>query len=347
MISKYKLRVSQGLCGQCGKSKDTSSNLCSLCKTTNKARKEERELYRKENLLCIKCGQQLGLGVMLLHCNRCLLKQKYTLQQYHHDNPEKCRYCPNKKEDLSKSGCTSCLNGFRLGEQEKREKNNSLGLCKCGRERTLTRQKCSFCLEGHKNYKLRLRLQVINAYGKICVCCGEDDLEFLHIDHINGHRQTNTTKRAGHELFLELVQKNFPPGFQVLCANCNSGKELNGGICPKHEKYLGYVAPRVFSDSASAVRRRIRYKKVKEAVFEKYGGTCVCCRETQLEFLNIDHVLENGSEERKSISGRTFYEKLFREPINSDYQILCFSCNQGKTRNNGVCPKHNVNLMLT
>jgi hypothetical protein len=31
-----------------------------------------------------------------------------------------------------------------------------------------------------------------------------------------------------------LRKNGFPEGFQVLCANCNIGRHINGGICP-HE----------------------------------------------------------------------------------------------------------------
>jgi hypothetical protein len=28
------------------------------------------------------------------------------------------------------------------------------------------------------------------------------------------------------------VMNDFPPGFQLLCSNCNHGRARNGGICP-------------------------------------------------------------------------------------------------------------------
>ena len=45
------------------------------------------------------------------------------------------------------------------------------------------------------------------------------------------------------------------------------------------------------------------------------------------------------------MGGHAFYKKLLREPKNSAYQILCFSCNQAKTRNNGFYPKHKKSLI--
>jgi hypothetical protein len=32
-----------------------------------------------------------------------------------------------------------------------------------------------------------------------------------------------------------IIKNNYPDDFQILCANCNWGKQLNGGVCP-HQK---------------------------------------------------------------------------------------------------------------
>ena len=55
----------------------------------------------------------------------------------------------------------------------------------------------------------------------------------LKIDHIKGggRRHTQQIKGLGSHLYLWLYHKNYPSGFQVLCANCNQGKR-DGGICP-------------------------------------------------------------------------------------------------------------------
>lgn len=70
-----------------------------------------------------------------------------------------------------------------------------------------------------------------------CNCCGEFRLEFLTLDHINGggnqHRlEVTGSKKGGHKFFVWLRNNNYPPGFQVLCYNCNMGRAANGGKCP-------------------------------------------------------------------------------------------------------------------
>jgi hypothetical protein len=86
-----------------------------------------------------------------------------------------------------------------------------------------------------RDWNRRKKIEVIIHYGgdpPKCACCGETIFEFLTIDHINGgglkHRQL--IKR--YNIYNWLVKNNFPEGYQVLCFNCNCGKEINKGICP-------------------------------------------------------------------------------------------------------------------
>ena len=83
----------------------------------------------------------------------------------------------------------------------------------------------------------------------------------------------------------------------------------------------------------------------RDQVFEAYGGyKCNCCGETEPMFLSIDHVDNNGANERKSGkycgSGTGFYQWLRKNNFPSGYQVLCMNCNTGKHKNGGVCPHH-------
>lgn len=77
----------------------------------------------------------------------------------------------------------------------------------------------------------RNRQEVFSAYGGyVCAHCGETDPDVLEIDHINNdgaeHRRELTTiiGRGGSAMYTWLRRNGFPPGFQVLCANCNKRK---------------------------------------------------------------------------------------------------------------------------
>lgn len=80
---------------------------------------------------------------------------------------------------------------------------------------------------------MALKDEVFAAYGGyICACCGEAMPQFLSIDHINNDGAEHRRHEDRRHFYRRLRQKGFPPGFQVLCMNCNFGKARNGGVCP-------------------------------------------------------------------------------------------------------------------
>jgi len=91
--------------------------------------------------------------------------------------------------------------------------------------------------------------------------------------------------------------------------------------------------------------------KVRFEVYAHYSSTvipsCACCGEQELLFLTIDHINNNGAQERKQLHngkniGSAFYDWLKKQGYPEGYQLLCFNCNLGKHRNKGICP-HKVN----
>jgi len=81
----------------------------------------------------------------------------------------------------------------------------------------------------------KLYLTVVNAYGKVCVCCGESNPGFLSIDHVNNDANIDRRERGYHhalQILREIIREKFPSRFQILCFNCNIGKSRFGGHCP-------------------------------------------------------------------------------------------------------------------
>lgn len=83
-----------------------------------------------------------------------------------------------------------------------------------------------------------LKAQVYAAYGgQVCACCGETEPRFLTVDHIDNNgadhrREMDATNSGGKKIYFWLRDNGFPPGFQILCMNCNWGKARNNGVCP-------------------------------------------------------------------------------------------------------------------
>lgn len=95
-----------------------------------------------------------------------------------------------------------------------------------------------------RDYRRRLRMLALQAYsGEIpqCKCCSEKTTEFLCIDHINGggikHRKSIRANSKCYDIYSWLKKNKFPPGFQVLCHNCNMAKGFYGQ-CP-HNRHQG------------------------------------------------------------------------------------------------------------
>lgn len=80
--------------------------------------------------------------------------------------------------------------------------------------------------------------------------------------------------------------------------------------------------------------------KLKKRIIEKYGGECACCGETEIVFLTIDHIKNDGAERRRKgeLCGQKLYRWLRPRKRMKRFQVLCWNCNTGKYHNGGICP---------
>ena len=80
-----------------------------------------------------------------------------------------------------------------------------------------------------------MRLESLRHYGgdpPSCACCGENELHFLSIDHLNGNGGKHRKQvGSGNAFHYWLRRSGYPDGFQVLCHNCNMAKGFYGE-CP-------------------------------------------------------------------------------------------------------------------
>ena len=81
------------------------------------------------------------------------------------------------------------------------------------------------------------------------------------------------------------------------------------------------------------------YQNIKRRAMQRLGGACTCCGVTELDFLTIDHINNDGGEQRKA--GQPSGQDLYRLIANAehppeDLQVLCWNCNMSK-RVHGIC----------
>jgi hypothetical protein len=67
-----------------------------------------------------------------------------------------------------------------------------------------------------------------------------------------------------------------------------------------------------------------------------YGGACVCCGERDISFLQLDHVHNDGAEERRRTK-RSPWALARAQGYPPRYQLLCANCNMAKELY-GICP---------
>lgn len=154
-----------------------------------------------------------------------------------------CSKCRNAARP-ARTLCADCnaKNKMRSARRYRRLVDAGLcGLCKAPRSANRN-SVCTACVEQHSTYITQVKLDAFAAYGgAICKCCGETELAFLSLDHVNddggAHRRSLNLPNGGYSFYLRMRRANYPndPPLQVLCMNCQFGRKHCGGVCPHQQ----------------------------------------------------------------------------------------------------------------
>ena len=151
-----------------------------------------------------------------------------------------CKSC-SREAVPGKLRCENCIASAKKYKDKEYKRRKEEGLCgNCGKLPREVGTMCQNCSTYRKEYARKrytaARDKIMQAYGNACACCGEMEPMFLSLDHVqnNGanHRREVGT---GTKFFEWVVNNNYPDTLQILCANCNTGKHRNGGVCPHQE----------------------------------------------------------------------------------------------------------------
>ena len=155
------------------------------------------------------------------------------------------KICPNCSKEFSFSSsevkrnrkycCRSCFITHVVGSclEEGCDKPITARMVASRTSKTRPQMFPEYCTK----HKLKLyikadRLKLLYDLGNKCVCCGERDFRYLQFDHVNNdgnkHRQELRSVNVTVKGLIEYIEKN-PGSIQILCANCNSAKNNNGG----------------------------------------------------------------------------------------------------------------------
>ena len=177
-------------------------------------------------------------------------KRKEWSKQYYEDNKQRIlaqnkQYNKEHKEERKAYNKEYSKAWYQRNKEKEREKskryqeeNKEEIKAKAKIYRQTPRAKELARARGRK-YNRRIRSEVLERLGGICVKCGFTDTRALQIDHIHGDGPADR-KNIGYSVVLHLYILKLPleeakEKYQVLCANCNviKAREMNEVATPK------------------------------------------------------------------------------------------------------------------
>lgn len=173
----------------------------------------KRSLPRTEEFFYKNRSRPDGLAYACRECNK-----KHTRAWYVRNRQRACRAASE-----------------RAKRNPERTKTVKQAFWKRDRERLL-REHADWYARRGRPQRQKKRLRVLIAYSgdpPHCVCCGEKELAFLALDHINGGGHEHR-KGIGRSIYDWAIDNDFPPGLRVLCHNCNMARAYYGS-CPHEE----------------------------------------------------------------------------------------------------------------
>mgnify|MGYP001576203514 CR=1 FL=1 len=155
------------------------------------------------------------------------------------DDQRQCKRCGQEKSSSqfvinrsAASGGNICRDCRRKRDAERRAANPEQFRAAINKWTSANRERARFI---SRRADIKLRHEILSAYGGKCACCGETQILFLTIDHVNDdgkQQRLHGDHGCSYRLYRKLIREGFPAYCQVLCFNCNHGRFINGGVCP-------------------------------------------------------------------------------------------------------------------
>lgn len=228
---------------------------------------------------------------------------------------EKCK-CGENVTHKTTTTCDKCHNANQKTQRRVRYEKDILTIrSKAKKDRRVER--------------LKLRTEVIKEYGEKCILCSETIIDFLCVDHISGYgnkERRDLNVENTYKLYKLIKDLNYPKDkYRCLCYNCNW-----------KEYFRLKLGIRSLKEDKKNVARRDNRSVRRIAALKLLGGKCVCCGESNLLILDIDHINNNGSSCRKakgtncndSVVTEIILEEI--QDVSKKYQIMCRNCNSSK-----------------
>ncbi|MEV7389630.1 hypothetical protein [Streptomyces sp. NPDC091215] len=233
---------------------------CAECRPAQAAAQRKPPKSRKEHdkpcRNCGRCDACLGLtapdGMKVCRdCRKTKLLSAFARRSDTGGYRNQCMQCRNK--GMSAGRCEGCGKHFSRHSEERTHCAEcrpavTKPCARCSKEFVGSMEQRRYCSsecrdaaldEKRRNARRKERLEALRAYSSetpACVCCGESGLLFLSLDHVGGGGHKHRQETGGGGFYIWLKRHDYPAGFQVLCHNCNLGRQINGGTCPHQER---------------------------------------------------------------------------------------------------------------
>ena len=187
---------------------------------------------------------------------------------------------------------------------------------------------------------------------------------------IKKQSEINSYKKIGKALPIKFCSKDcrFEFARNKICKveGCNRQHRALG-LCKKHYnmqrrygriKKLDLYICRGCGEEKIPYKNKINIKELnfycgpcytgalRKEIFKKLGNSCVCCKEKEYLFLDIDHIKGGGNQERIKFRNKNKYftKILTTKDIKKKYRILCKNCNWGiYNSEKNICPHLEIN----
>lgn len=233
---------------------------CAECRPAQAAAQRKPPKPRKEHdrpcRNCGRCDTCLGLTAPegMKVCRNCQETKPLSAFARRNDTGgyrNQCMQCRNK--GTAQASCKGCGKPFTRHAETRTHcaacrPQVTKPCARCGKDFVGSMEQRRYCSPECRDAQLdeqrkaayrRQRVAALQAYGgatPACLCCGETALLFLSLDHVDGGGRKHRQETGGGGFYFWLQRHDYPAGFQVLCHNCNLGRQLNGGTCPHQEE---------------------------------------------------------------------------------------------------------------
>jgi hypothetical protein len=339
--------------------------ICKLEKIEQDFRLRRPGVYRTE---CIDCSREISNEIYRQNKTKPKIvpKTKKCARCHNVKSTDEFSKHPSHKDGLS-SSCKSCVSVYYQSEimqqclirqKESGKHYERLAKYRNGhkseinqRKRDLRQATLESIRKTESDYGYKRRKKVHEIMGGKCIRCGETKTERLSIDHINNDGAEE--RASGNGIFTKIVGRilkgeEWKHKYQLLCFNCNRKKQIlflrnkdkndspeltETKVCSQCHKELPigcftkskYKTNRVSYCKWCSANYSIK-RKLK--ILELLGGKCSNCGISDPDVLELDHINNDGAENRKLGIDKSIYLKIASGKRTIEgLQLLCANCN--------------------